>query len=97
MNRPEIVINVQGGVVQDAFCSDDSADLIIVDWDVEGSQPGSNGVIEVPLFDGSCNAVVFRPMVQPLCSLAGTDVEAAIEAAEESGELPYEDAAGVLP
>ncbi|MGE3407560.1 MAG: hypothetical protein AB7I37_12145 [Pirellulales bacterium] len=95
MTRPEIVINVYGGVVQEVFCSDEGADVRIVDWDVAGIVPCRDDQIEVKLAGSVMNAIVVRPVVQPLHMLAGTDVEAAIETAEAISEMANESTEGV--
>lgn len=78
MSRPEIVINVHGGVVQDVFCSEELADLVIVDWDTTDDDG-----VAVPCRGRTLHAVVAQPIVYPLWKLAGTEVEAAIEASEQ--------------
>jgi hypothetical protein len=66
MPKAQIVLNVSGGLVQDVFCSDPAAEVIVVDWDFA---------------DGEHQANVSRAEVLPLEELAGTDAEAAIEEA----------------
>ena len=79
--RPEIVINVHGGVVQDVYCSDPQADVIVVDWDADPSSTDEPGVVQIAAAHGRHAACVGRYPVQPLRELAGSDVEQAIEAA----------------
>ncbi|MGE0608441.1 MAG: hypothetical protein AB7O62_15200 [Pirellulales bacterium] len=82
MNKPEIVINVHGGMVQEVFCSEELADLVIVDWDVTGDSAPGDGVV-VATQGRTRHAAVVRPIVYPLWQLAGTEVEAAIEASDQ--------------
>jgi hypothetical protein len=49
MTKTRIIINLQGGLVQDAFCSVPGVQVLVVDWDVEGSFPGEPGIVDVPL------------------------------------------------
>ena len=81
MSSTKIVIEIQGGLVQDVFCSDHNADVTIVDWDSDGLNVGDSRVVEVS--DGSTLhlAGVDRPRAVPLERLAGTAVEKAIAAA----------------
>ncbi len=63
-----VILSVAGGVVQDAFATDPTLKLTVVDWDVEGT-----GVI--------VEAAVSELVVSPLIALAGTDVGRALAAA----------------
>lgn len=38
----KIVIEVVGGVVQDLYCDHPDVVAVIVDWDTEGSEPGTH-------------------------------------------------------
>ena len=80
MSEPEIVINIQGGVVQEVFCSGPLAELTVVDWDVE---PGDEGVTEAVHRGETLRANVVHPIIVPLQRLAGSEIEAVIEAAGE--------------
>ena len=83
MTKPHIVINIHGGLVQEVYCDEPLADLVVVDWDVEG---GDEGITEVRRGNETLRAYVTHPIVEPLHRLAGSNVEAVIEAAaaEES-------------
>jgi hypothetical protein len=87
MTRPQLVINLYGGAVQDVFSSVLGLQVLLVDWDVEDAFPGEPGVVEVPLPDGARQACVGDLQVSSLDGLAGTDVEAAVDAAYEQGVL----------
>lgn len=79
MSKPHIVINIHGGLVQEVYCDMPLADLVVVDWDVEG---GDEGITETRRGDETLRAYVTHPIVEPLHRLAGSDVEAVIEAEE---------------
>jgi hypothetical protein len=87
MVKHQIVINMNGGLVQDVFRSVPGIQVLVVDWDVEGECPGDPGIVDVPLPDGPCRACVTDFPVAPMNEVAGTDVEAAIEAACQQGVL----------
>ena len=87
MAKHQLVINMNGGLVQDVFCSMPGIQVLVVDWDVEGACPGDPGIVDVPLRDGSSQAWVSDFPVTSLNQLAGTDVEAAIDAACQQGVL----------
>lgn len=48
MSPTEIVLNVQNGGDLDIYCSDVAARVLIVDWDVQHSDPDAPGIIELP-------------------------------------------------
>jgi hypothetical protein len=77
-SRTQIVLNVSGGVVQDVFSSDPTAQILLVDWDLEGNAPTDCDI--VVLDDNQREAQVADLRALPLVELAGTDVAAAIEA-----------------
>ncbi len=56
------------------------AELVVVDWDVT---PGDHQAVEVQMGRRPLRASVQHPMVQPIEHLAGSDVEAVIDAACE--------------
>jgi len=87
MPRPHVIISLNGGLVQDVFCSVPDVQVLVVDWDAEGACPGDPGIVDVPLHDGPCRACVADFPVVPMSEVAGTDVEAAIEAACQQGVL----------
>jgi hypothetical protein len=74
---PTIVVNVDGGVVQDVFCTLPDAQLIMVDWGCDG-QPAGGHVVDVP---GYGLAAVEETAVSPMGALVERDVEEAIQAA----------------
>ena len=81
MPEPKIVLNIQGGVFQEVFCSGPLAELTVVDWDTE---PGDEGVTEAAVHGGeTLRANVVHPIIVPLQRLAGSEIEAVIEAAGE--------------
>jgi hypothetical protein len=82
MAGTQIVINVAGGLVQNVFCSDLAAEAIVVDWDTEGAPPDEPGIVPVrDVLGRERLAQVTRRDVALLSELAGTEAEAAIEAA----------------
>lgn len=87
MTRPRVIVSVHGGLVQDVFCSVPDVQVLVVDWDVEGSFPGESGVVDVPLATGPCQACVTDVAATSLDELIGTDVEAAVNAAYQQGVL----------
>ncbi len=80
MPEMQIVINVHGGLVQEVFASEPLSELVVVDWDVA---PGDHQAVEVEVGRRRLRASVQHPIVQPLEHLAGSDVEAVIDAACE--------------
>ncbi len=80
MPEMQVVINVHGGLVQEVFASEPLAELVVVDWDVA---PGDHQAVEVEAGRRHLCASVLHPMVQPIERLAGSDVEAVIDAACE--------------
>ena len=80
MPEMQIVINVQGGLVQEVFASGPLAELVVVDWDVA---PGDHQAVEVETGGRHLRASVRHPIVQPIEHLAGSDIEAVIDAACE--------------
>jgi len=78
----QIVLNIQGGTVQDVFCTDSNAHVKIVDWDVQVSDPNAPGIVEVQVEQGRKQlAFVGGLLPNPMSDLAGTDVEKALAAA----------------
>ena len=85
MTRPQIVLNVHGGIVQGVFASIPDLHVVVVDWDTEGIE--SPALVDLP-FDGrTCSASVVEMPPAPLEELAGSDVEQAIDAACDQGVL----------
>jgi hypothetical protein len=87
MTKPQLVINLRGGLVQDVFSSVPDVQVLVVDWDVGDFVPGEPGIVDVPVHEAHRAAHVRDLAVQPLRELAGTDAEAAIDAAYEQGLL----------
>jgi hypothetical protein len=83
MPKIQIVVSVHGGVVQDVFCSAEEAELILVDWDTELCDPSAPDVAQITDSGGDERlAFVSKCRTEPLETLAGTDVEAAIQYAQ---------------
>lgn len=80
MTQPEIVISILGGMVQDVYCSGELEDLVVVDWDVDQSD---EGVVEAKQGRRTLRARVSHPVIWPLNQLAGSEIEAVVEAAGE--------------
>jgi hypothetical protein len=80
MPEMQVVINVHGGLVQEVFASEPLAELVVVDWDVA---PGDHQSVEAEVGQRHLRASVQHPMVRPSEHLAGSDVEAVIDAACE--------------
>ena len=87
MPRPQLVINLSGGIVRDVFCSVPGIQVLVVDWDIAMSFPGEPSIVNVPVGSDFELACVTDMPVEPLSQLAGTDAEAAIDAAYEQGVL----------
>ncbi|HEY3965149.1 MAG TPA: hypothetical protein VGM05_11410 [Planctomycetaceae bacterium] len=85
MTRPQIVLNVHGGIVQDVFASIPELHVVIVDWDTEGLD--SPALVDLSFGGHRCSASVVEIPPEPLEELAGSDVERAIDAACEQGVL----------
>ena len=78
-----VVLNVSGGVVQEAYTSDPDLEVVIVDWDANGNAPDDVSTFTVDLASGDqTSAFVSALPIYPLAELAGTDVGAALTAAE---------------
>jgi hypothetical protein len=81
VRRPNVVLNVSGGVVQDVYVDDpDSIEVVLIDWDTEGCAVGENdSLVEVEAADGAlANAVVYP--TAPLDKMPA-DVKEAVEKA----------------
>lgn len=79
----KIVIEVNGGVVQEVYSDDPAVTVIIVDWDTEGSESDdSNHVVEDDVGNEHlAHAAVVEPT--PIHMLP-VETRAAVEAAEKS-------------
>lgn len=80
MPSVQIVISVRRGCVRTVFCSDATAQLSIVDWDVDGSRTNVPERVRFEGEDGYCSADVSHPFVESLASLERTDVARALQA-----------------
>jgi len=79
----QLVINVYGGLVQEVFCSDPEIAVLLVDWDVEPADAEHPSVVQVPSDSRRSQLAYVAPLaVQALDALHGTQVAAAIDAAE---------------
>ena len=83
--RPQVVINVNGGLVQGVFASLSELQVIVVDWDTDEINNFSR--VDLVLDGRDCTASVIDFPPSPLEELAGSDVEQAIEAACDQGVL----------
>jgi len=80
---PKVVLNISGGVLQDVFGSDPTITVVRVDWDTEGCSPSDNRIVEITDGHGHTQlADVAEYNVSSLEELAGTDTEAALNAAK---------------
>lgn len=87
MTRPQLVLNLSGGIVREVFCSVPEIQVLVVDWDISTAFPGEPGVVNVPVAGDYELACISDMAVEPLERLAGTDAEAAIDAAYHQGVL----------
>ena len=87
MYRPQLVIHVSGGVVQNVFSSDRDAEIILVDWDVNNASTTESNTVAVELHHRTVLAHVGPLSPLPLHELAGSDLELAVEAAFHQGIL----------
>jgi hypothetical protein len=72
-----IVISLNGGIVQDVFCTDPSAEVMLIDWDTQECDEDCAGLVDV----GAERADVRAYVVSPWKALEGTDCWSAIVAA----------------
>ena len=85
MKPLSVVISIYDGLVQDVFASDSNIEVTLVDWDVEEADFDHPHVVEFTNdFGGLERAYVAPVEVQPFGDLVGTDVAAAVEAAESA-------------
>jgi hypothetical protein len=78
----KVVLGISGGVLQDVFCSHPAAEVILVDWDVEGCDSSEDGVVAIAAGQGKTRlAAVAEYPVCPLEELTGTETKAALKAA----------------
>jgi hypothetical protein len=89
MPNVQIVISVCGGVVQDVYSSRPEVQVMLVDWDVEESDPDAPGIVEIDTDASSpARAYVADFPTNSLADLAGTNVELAIQAAKRRHLAP---------
>ena len=80
--KTKIVISVYGGNVQDVFCSDPQAEVVVVDWDTEGCDASDDGCVAVlDNFGQRRLARICHTTAEPLAALAKTPVAAALDRA----------------
>jgi hypothetical protein len=84
---PTIVVEISGGVLQEAYASDQAVQLLLVDWDTDGCTPDDDaGIVEITGENGrsrlACAAEF--PTIS-IDQLLGTDTGRALEGA---GLLP---------
>jgi hypothetical protein len=85
MSNTQLVINVYGGLVQEVFCSDPEIEVLLVDWDVEPADAEHPSVVHVPANGRRSQLAYVAPLaVQTIEALQGTQVAAAIDAAEQA-------------
>jgi hypothetical protein len=83
---PRMVLNVHGGVLQEVYCDNPRAKVILVDWDTDGVDPTAEKVVEIADSRGDCRlATVTEYPVASLTDLAGTNALAALQAAGIEG------------
>ena len=83
MPKPEVILTIHGGVLQDVYASEPDIDIILVDWDVAGSVPDEEGLVHAIHNKSLINAFVSRPNLSPIHELAGSEIETIINAAEQ--------------
>jgi hypothetical protein len=86
MSLPPLVLNVYGGVVQDAFSDIPGVEIVVVDWDVDRDDADHPDVVSIVDRLGRDRSACVAPLVvRPFSELVGTDVEAALEIADGVG------------
>jgi len=87
LNRPQIVICLAGGVVQHVYAEGDEAEVILVDWNLEHHDADRPEIVRFLHLGRNRRGLVTTLLAEPLWKLAGSDLEADIEAAEHEGLL----------
>jgi hypothetical protein len=79
----KIVVEVNGGVVQEIYSDDPVVTVVVVDWDTEGSVPDRNTHVVLDELDNEflAHAVVFE--VTPM-EMLPLETRAATEAAQKA-------------
>jgi hypothetical protein len=86
MSIPALILNVHGGVVQDAFSDLRGLEITVVDWDVDTAHAGHPDVVSIVDRLGRDQHVCVAPLtVRPFSELVGTDVDAALQAVDFVG------------
>lgn len=81
MANTAIVIVLHKGLVQNVYCSDADAEIVLVDWGVEPCDPTDTRVVEIRTRRRVHTALVQEIEADPIEDLAGSMVERAIDAA----------------
>ena len=74
-----VIINVEGGVVQDVLCDDEEAEIILVDWDVT---EGDRAVNFENVHGQACEARVVWLAPSPIAGAEDSEIDIAIRTAE---------------
>jgi hypothetical protein len=73
------VVSICGGIIQDIYCSDPHARIVVIDWDTEGCEPSVNGIVEMREPSGRNIYVYVADFhTQPMNNLSGTEIEEAL-------------------
>src|SRR3990172_11462486 len=79
---PRLVLEIRGGLLQEAYCSDPRVEIALADWDAEDSLPDEPGIQVIS--DGQGRPVLVAVTEYPAEKLeahSGTLTEAALRAA----------------
>jgi hypothetical protein len=77
-SQPSVIVEISGGVLQEAYSSDPAVQLVLVDWDTESCTPGDdNGMFHA----GGKTVYVTEMPVTPIDEIVETVTEKALEAA----------------
>jgi hypothetical protein len=79
----KIVVEINGGCVQEVYSDDPAVTVVVVDWDTDGSEPGDgNYFVEDDLGNEHlAHTAVFEPTPVELLPI---ETRAAVDAAESS-------------
>lgn len=83
----QLIICLDGGLVQDVYTSLPHIRVTIVDWDVADALSDDPKVFEAKTQAGSIRAFAREAAVTPIGDASGSDLEAVITAAREQGFL----------
>jgi hypothetical protein len=84
----QLIVCLDGGLVEEVYSSLPGVQVIVVDWDVADAFPGDPKVLEVETQDRCIRGCVREAAVTPLDEAADTDLEALLVAAREQAFLP---------